>query len=504
MYIMNTMSFIRKIKRGGKTYLAEVENKWVNGTCVQKHIRYVGKEVDGETKLSSSISDVEVDQIKLYGPLLVLNHLASEIKLSNILGEYGDEILSMVYAHCLDYKSLKQMDKWFARTDLNMMLDIECVTEKRLLNALDSIENCDLEDLQRRIFDSVKDKYKLRNSGVVYDVTNTYLYGKKCPFGKPGHDKDGVKGRPLVQIGLSVTRKEGIPMFHKVFDGNVHDSKTLQELITLFERYNSRGGILIYDRGIASARNIRDISLLKWDTLCGLPIKANLKNILRRLIRKNELIQLKNRVRLNNNIFYVLATPYKIDEVKGKLVLCYNDQRKRDIRESRYDEIMNAQALLQKNKRIKFGLSKYFYKNASINNTKIEESSEFDGYSCIFSTKPLSEDEMVRLYFDKDLVEKAFRSIKGIVRLQPVRHWLYNRVIAHVFICYLSYLLLSLLKHRLKKVSISPEKALEELDTMYKVYMKDSKKGFKISRVVTFTKAQETILRAISRKLLKT
>ena len=74
--------------------------------------------------------------------------------------------------------------------------------------------------------------------------------------------------------------------------------------------------------------------------------------------------------------------------------------------------------------------------------------------------------ELVRLYFDKDIVEKAFRSLKGVIKLQPIRHWLSQRVIAHVFICYLAYLLLSLLKFRLKSLGISPEDALEELKTM--------------------------------------
>ena len=76
------MSFIRRIQRKGRVYLAEVENKWVEGKVVQHHLRYIGREADGKTLLAASISDVEVEQIKLYGPLLVLNHLAQEIKLT--------------------------------------------------------------------------------------------------------------------------------------------------------------------------------------------------------------------------------------------------------------------------------------------------------------------------------------------------------------------------------------------------------------------------------------
>ena len=93
---MYTMSFIRRIKRQGHVYLAEVENRWVDGKCVQRHIRYVGREADGKTLLAASLSEVEVDQVKLYGPLLVLNHLAKEIALPEQLGSYSQEILSLV------------------------------------------------------------------------------------------------------------------------------------------------------------------------------------------------------------------------------------------------------------------------------------------------------------------------------------------------------------------------------------------------------------------------
>jgi transposase len=126
------------------------------------------------------------------------------------------------------------MQTWFERTDLTMMLNIEVLTEKRLLNALDALEQQDSEQLQKALFNAVQKVYHFKVSGVIYDVTNTYLYGKKCPFGKLGHDKEGVKGRPLIQIGLGVTEDHGIPMFHKVFDGNVHDARTLHDLIFSF------------------------------------------------------------------------------------------------------------------------------------------------------------------------------------------------------------------------------------------------------------------------------
>lgn len=500
--VFTTMSFIRKIKKGGKIYLAEVENVRIDGKVKQRHIRYIGKETDGKIILSSSLSNVKIDQVKLSGPLLALNHIAQEIKLSEILGDYGDEILSLVFAHCLDYKSINQMSNWFERTDLNMMLDLENLTESRLLQSLDSLESQNATALQKAIFEKVKEKYKLDSKGIVYDVTNTYLYGKKCPLGKLGKDKEKVKGRPLIQIGLGVTKKEGIPLFHKVFDGNTHDARTFSDCLTSFREYNIKNGLIIFDRGISSKSNQKAIFSLKWKVLCGLPLNPQLKKLLRASIKENSFLEYQNRVKLNKTIFYTVSQPYTISEIKGTLVFCFNEQLKRDIKESRFDEILQAQTLLTEGKKIKPKLEQYFSTNGKLLLKKLKQAEEFDGFSCIFSTAKMKNEELVRMYFDKDLVEKAFQSLKGVIKVRPIRHWLYNRVIAHVFICYLSYLLLSLLKYKLKKIDISPVAALRELDSLYKVYLRDSEKGFKLSRTVALNKKQEKILRCIDKKLL--
>lgn len=172
------LSYIRKIKKNGKIYLAETESRWINGKSVQKHIRYIGTEVDGKTKLAASISDIEIEDVKVFGPLIVLHHIAKEIGLPHLLGEYSPEILSLVYAHCLNYQSINRMSSWFKRTDLPMLLDTENITEKTLLNALDSLEKIDTENLQLKIFNTLDKKFHVARKGLVYDVTNTYLYGK--------------------------------------------------------------------------------------------------------------------------------------------------------------------------------------------------------------------------------------------------------------------------------------------------------------------------------------
>jgi transposase len=285
-------------------------------------------------------------------------------------------------------------------------------------------------------------------------VTNTYLYGKRCSLAKLGHDKEGVKGRPLIQVGLAVTKDSGIPVCHKVLDGNIHDARLFKDFLTDLRPLKIDQGLVIYDRGIASSDNIAQAKAIGWETLCGLPIRGHLVQIVREMAKRNPLVQLENRVRLRKNIFYGVRIEHRMGETPGWLTICYNQVQQRELRESRYDEIEQALDLLSQGRAIKAGMEKYFTASRGLRKTVLAEAEEFDGYFCLFSTTLLPLDQMVRLYFDKDLIEKAFRTLKGVTSLRPIRHWLYNRVKAHVFICYLAYLLLSLLQYKLQKYKI--------------------------------------------------
>ena len=122
----------------------------------------------------------------------------------------------------------------------------------------------------------------------------------------------------------------------------------------------------------------------------------------------------------------------------------------------------------------------------------------------VFCTHDLSKQQMVEEYFDKDLIEKAFCTLKGINHLRPIRSWLRHHVTGHIFLCFLAYLLLSLLRLRLRSLGLTPLDALGELETMYRVYLRDPTGVFRMAKTVTLTKKQETILRAVDKRLLKT
>lgn len=64
---------------------------------------------------------------------------------------------------------------------------------------------------------------------------------------------------------------------------------------------------------------------------------------------------------------------------------------------------------------------------------------------------PQSAEEIVALYFAKDMVEKDFQAIKSALAIRPVRHRTDLKVRAHVSLCVLALLLGRLLEHRLRQ-----------------------------------------------------
>ena len=495
------MSFIRKIRKGKYVYLAEVEGRRVNGKVVQKHIRYIGRELNGKVIKSGSIENIEVIKVTTWAPLLVLDTLAKQIHLSEILGDYGEYLLSLAYAHCLEPKSVNRMEDWYRRTDLHNMLNIKEVSEKKLYYAMDSVTEKNSDLIQKKIFNSVKHVHKLKPKGYFFDVTNAYFYGTECPIAKKGKNKDG-KHKPQVQIGLAVTEEEGIPIFHKTFEGNIFDSKIMRDMMIMFHDLNIKDVFMVWDRGVTSEENIIDAKNTGFEVICGLAIKQNVKKHVDKIMKNESFLKLKNRIRLKKTVLYCLKQKYKYGNINGHIIVCFNEETARLNKEKRIDNIYKAKELLKKNKPISEGIKKYFKEN-EINEVAILEAQKYDGYSALFSTKDLEIEKIVKHYFEKDKVEKAFRSLKSILGLRPIKHWLEERVKAHVFICYLSYLLISLLESKLISKNISAITALDKLSTAYKVHIKNKRLKEEFTKTVTLTKEQETIMKAVDKKILK-
>jgi transposase len=453
------MAFIRKIKKGDAIYLAKVESYRQDGKVKQRVLEYVGKEEDGVPIQKVDINKIEVENVKQYADISVLYQLALELKLNYLLGKHHKPIIALLIAHLICKGSILRIGRWIENSTIKEMVGINELTTAMLYNCLDDLEECSFETIEQGIFEHWLKIAPGDNQSFVLDVTDTYYNGR--------HDqsmqrkgKDG-KVSKLIQIGLGVSFENGFPIFHKSYNGNISNIKILEDLMRIMAQ---RGiNTIVMDRGFYSQSNVEDLNKLKMIMIVGVKQSAGIKKNILDKIERDKIYAAKNQVTLKDTYVYV----QELEFLFGKMIVIYNPK---------YEALKRDRMLADE---------------------ATDKEVKYVGYSLIFHNTKFKPDIVVKKYFDKDVVERSFRTMKGDAQLHPIRLWLPKRVNAHIKICYLSMCLLSLIKYRCSKISTSPAEIIQELQTVYKVNLKHSKTRQRFTKVVTLSNNQKNILKAL-------
>jgi len=150
-------------------------------------------------------------------------------------------------------------DHFYGKSALPDLMGIsdEDIYDNRLYRALDKLlEHKD--NIQKHLKERLGELFRITYDILLYDVTSTYFEGQVSgnPQAKQGYSRDSRPDCKQVCIGLVVT-KEGMPLGYEVFEGNRHDSKTVETMIEKMESlYGKSDRVWIMDRGMASADNL--------------------------------------------------------------------------------------------------------------------------------------------------------------------------------------------------------------------------------------------------------
>ena len=95
-----------------------------------------------------------------------------------------------------------------------------------------------------------------------YDLTSTYFEGQALanPKARRGYSRDKRPDCKQVVVGLAVGR-EGFPLAHEVYAGNIQDRQTLPSMLDGLEKRVGamKGMTVVVDRGMAYAENLAEI-----------------------------------------------------------------------------------------------------------------------------------------------------------------------------------------------------------------------------------------------------
>ena len=190
-------------------------------------------------------SRVRVERTKFFGGawlgLQVVEKLGLAEFLESVMPRGREEIawsmmsLVLVLSRLCDPSSeLRIAEHIYERTALSDLLGVPVgkVNDDRLYRALDALLP-HKEDLEKYLKKQLGDLFEIDYDLLLYDVTSTYFEGQ-CASNeqaKRGYSRDHRGDCKQVCIALVVS-KCGMPFAYEIFDGNRHDSTTVEEIVT--------------------------------------------------------------------------------------------------------------------------------------------------------------------------------------------------------------------------------------------------------------------------------
>lgn len=128
------------------------------------------------------------------------------------------------------------------------------------------------DNLEKHLSKRTNELFDLTDKIILYDLTNTYFEGsmRRSKIAKFGRSKEKRNDARLVVLAV-VVNIEGFLKYSQIFEGNIADSKTLEQIIAeLSSRTSSteRHPIVVIDAGIATEENLKLLKQNKYEYMC--------------------------------------------------------------------------------------------------------------------------------------------------------------------------------------------------------------------------------------------
>jgi transposase len=411
----------------------------------------------------------------------------------------------MVFNRLCDATSKLGVLRWLEQSRVPAV-DTASVTHQRLLRAMDTLaERADA--LQRSLSVLLRPLIDQDLSVVFYDLTTVGVEGAtELPddVRDYGMSKDGGIARQFM-LGV-VQTAEGLPIAHRVWQGNTGEAVTLEPVIKdVLAQYPVKRVVLVADRGLLSLDNLAQLQRMRTGGKEGRPLEFILAVPGRRYAEFAELLQpLHDAHCAHASAEVVGEAVWKVPGIDGeqrlRLVWAHDpdtaaEQGQR--RQQAIDELI-AQAQARagkldeqdqgrsfKGRRLSdSGAKAWLYREVLESKlgaiVKVDLQSEQFTYDIderalqrarlndgklllVTNVADLAVAEVISRYKSLADIERGFRVLKSDIEIAPVFHRLPERIRAHALICFLALVLHRVMRMQLKdaKSEYSPERALQ-------------------------------------------
>ena len=456
---------------------------------------------------------VRVENLRQFGGPWLALHLIRTLQLDRFLKQVIPEgrehvpwdvsSLILIIARLLEPSSeLFIAEQWYPKTALPDLLGVteERVDDNRLYRALDQLLP-HKEALEVHLKNRLGELFQLEYDLLLYDVTSTYFEGSAdFPLAQRGYSRDQRSDCKQVCIGLVVSRC-GMPLGYEVFAGNTADVTTVEHVVeTMERRYGKSDRIWVMDRGMVSEDNIAFLREGGRRYIVGTP-KSMLKKFEQEIL-KEDWHSIRDGLEVK-----IVPWPKSDDDASAdnsdsspeRFILCRSRDRskKEEGITQRFEKkievaLTRMKARCEKQKRDPMKVEREIGKMLGHNTraeklfkvdvTRTEEDAARIEWSKVEATRDWatlsagcyllrtnvadwSDEELWKAYIQLTEAEAAFRIHKSDLSIRPIWHTKEERVLAHIFVCFLAYVLWKTLAQLCDKAGLGsePRRVLAEL-----------------------------------------
>ena len=292
------MMYLRiiELKKGKKLYkyLKLVETTRYKRKIVQKTLLNFGNiEQWPEGKLTELVcqlnefchlnlgpraEDVDVHDAIDFGACFAIDAVWNELRLSETIRRHMSKhaceidivppVKAMVFNRLLEPSSKLRVSEWVTTQAIHEIYP-HTIPLHQYYRSLDYLMT-HKESLEEDIFWNVNDIFSLDLSLVFYDLTSSCFEGDCCTIARRGYSRDHRPDCRQIEIGLLVNR-DGIPIAHEVWDGNVKDQNTVPDTLeTMRKRFDIKRCIFVGDNGMATSDNIALLRKNRYEYIVGM------------------------------------------------------------------------------------------------------------------------------------------------------------------------------------------------------------------------------------------